>query len=61
MKKEIKQGKPLLTVHDEDCPRCHFPETVDVRNPDTMEIMRRICSNRCGWWIDGKKLLKLNS
>ena len=59
-KKVMKQGEPILTCHDEDCPKCGFPETIDVRNSETMKIMRRICSKRCGWFITGKDLDKLN-
>lgn len=57
---KINQGKPLMTCHDEDCPKCGFPETIDVRNPNTMAIIRRICSKRCGWEISGKQLLFMN-
>lgn len=59
-KKKIKQGKTITTCHDEDCPKCGFPETLDVRDSKTMEIKRRICSKRCGWEISGKELLILN-
>jgi len=44
-----KQERVVRTYHDEDCPRCGFPETIDVRNAVTMEIVRRECSKRCGW------------
>mgnify|MGYP001569850299 CR=1 FL=1 len=59
--REIKQGKTIMTYHDEDCPRCGFPETIDVRDSKTMEIKRRICSKRCGWEISGKELININS
>lgn len=60
MKKKIKSGKTILTCHDEDCPKCGFPETLDVRDAKTMEIIRRICSKRCGWEISAKQLKILN-
>lgn len=60
MRTQIKQGKTILTCHDENCPSCGFPETLDVRDSETMEIKRRICSKRCGWEVSGKELKRLN-
>jgi ribosomal protein L37E len=59
-KKIIKQGKTIRTCHDEDCPKCGFPETIDIRNAKTFEIIRRVCSKNCGWEISRKELDKLN-
>lgn len=55
MKKEITQGKPIYLCRDEDCPSCGFPETLNVVN-DQMQLMRRICSKRCGWEISAKDI-----
>lgn len=50
----------IRTCHDEDCPRCGFPETIDVRNAKNMAIIFRECSVACGWMISGEDLLALN-
>lgn len=43
-------GEIVRTVHDGDCPRCGFPETVYVRDSLTMDILREECSKRsCHW------------
>jgi hypothetical protein len=43
MKKEIR------TVHDADCPKCGFPETIIIRQEGTMMPLREECSKGCGW------------
>jgi ribosomal protein S27AE len=58
-KQPIKQGEPIYLCHDESCPNCGFPETLNVLN-DEMTLMRRICSKRCGWEISAEELLALN-
>ncbi len=58
---EMKVVKSAIrTCHDEDCPRCQFPETIDVRDAKTFEIIYRECSKGCGWMITGEKLKLLN-
>jgi len=49
-KRTIEVGTPIKTVRDADCPSCGFPETIDIRNPRTMKVMRQECSKRCGWF-----------
>ena len=47
---EEKYGcKVLIHVHDEDCPKCGFPETVIVRNIKTFKPIKAYCSKECGW------------
>ncbi len=71
VKKLVHKGKEAIrdtkivvgairTVHDEDCLRCGFPETVDVRDPKTFDIIFRECSKGCGWMITGEELKRLN-
>lgn len=48
--KRSSTGQTIRTVHDGDCPRCGFPETVYVRDSGTMQILREECSSRtCHW------------
>jgi len=48
---KIKQGKTIMTCHDENCPKCNFPETLIVRSVYTMKPLRIKCSNyrKCDW------------
>ena len=43
----------IKTCHDEDCPRCEFPETIIVRDAKTMKPYWIECSARyskgCAW------------
>ena len=49
-------GKELIrTYHDEDCPKCGFPETIDLRDQETMKLVGRECSKGCGWKINIKQ------
>lgn len=44
------------TYHDEDCPKCGFPETVIVREEKTMKPLYIECSLRkCDW---AKKMIE---
>lgn len=44
------KGDVIYTVHDGDCPHCGFPETIIVRDDETMEPLRELCSKRsCHW------------
>lgn len=60
MKKEQTKTKNLFLCHDEDCPSCGFPETLDVVREIDMKLIKRICSKRCGWEISANELIKLN-
>lgn len=51
-------GKIMSHVHDGDCPRCGFPETVMVRDAATGELLREYCSKRTCWW---SRRVKTNS
>lgn len=47
---EEKYGRKVMThVHDGDCPKCGFPETVMVRDAKTMDLIAEYCSEECGW------------
>jgi hypothetical protein len=47
--------KIIRTCHDEDCPKCGFPETIIVRLAETMKPIWIECSKRsCDW---GRKLI----
>jgi len=49
-KQRSDSGKIIRTVHDGDCPRCGFPETVHTRDSKTGRILREECSNKnCKW------------
>ena len=53
---EEKYGCRVIThVHDEDCPKCGFPETIIVRRADNGQPIEAYCSKECGW----RKELKL--
>lgn len=43
----------IRTCHDENCPKCGFPETIIVRNAKTMKPLWIECSTRmtrgCSW------------
>lgn len=43
----------IRTYHDEDCPKCGFPETIIVRNAKTMKPIWIECSQKkygkCEW------------
>ena len=51
--KEAFTPKFIRTCHDEDCPKCGFPETIIVRNAKTMKPLWIECSarisNGCSW------------
>ena len=47
--KEIKTRKVVRTCHDEDCPKCGFPETIIIRDAKTMKPLMIECSKKCGW------------
>lgn len=43
-------GLVVRIVHDGDCPRCGFPETVITRSSETMQPVREECSSQtCHW------------
>ena len=44
--KVMQKIKIIQTVHDADCPKCGFPETVQLRNEKTGEILGERCSKR---------------
>ena len=45
-----KYGYQVLThVHDEDCPKCGFPETIIVREMKSHKPIAAYCSKECGW------------
>lgn len=49
---ERKKIKVMQTVHDGDCPKCKFPETIEIRNIKTGELLGEKCSKRgCDWFI----------
>jgi len=54
-----KQKLFIRTYHDENCPKCDFPETTIVRDSKTMRPIAAECGNKpsCGW---SKKLTRLN-
>ena len=41
----------IIHVHDGNCPKCKFPETIFVRDQEG-KLVYEMCSNYCGW---GKK------
>ena len=46
----------IKTFHDADCPKCGFPETIIVRDQQTMEALWEECSKKtCNW---GRKIIK---
>jgi len=49
----LRKQKFIRTCHDEDCPRCGFPETIIVRNAKTFKPIWIECSVRttegCPW------------
>lgn len=48
--------KIIRTYHDENCPKCDFPETVIVREKETMKPLYIECSSKkCDW---AKKMIK---
>ena len=48
----MRKIKVIQTVHDSDCPLCKFPETAEIRNEKTMEVLGERCSSRkCGYFI----------
>jgi hypothetical protein len=48
----MKKIKVIQTVQDSDCPLCKFPETVQIRNEKTMEVLGERCSNRkCRYFV----------
>ena len=53
--KNIKlRNKVVRTCHDADCPKCGFPETIIIREEDTMKPLWEECSDRsCDW---GRKI-----
>lgn len=51
----VRVQEIIRTYRDEDCPECHFPETIIVRDAKTMQPIRQECSHRCGWSKEIKK------
>lgn len=52
----IVNPRIIRTCHDEDCPKCGFPETIIVREEATMNPLWIECSDRkCDW---GKKIIQ---
>lgn len=51
MAKHLKKEKTVRTYSDKDCPKCGFPETVIVRDGETMKSLSVECSNskKCDW------------
>lgn len=39
----------IKTCHDADCPKCGFPETIIVRDAESMKPIKEVCSAKCGW------------
>jgi len=57
LKKDEIMPRIVRTCHDEDCPKCGFPETIIVRNAKTFRPLWIECSKRdCSW---GKKIISL--
>lgn len=46
---EAEAAGLMRTVHDADCPKCKFPETVIIREKATMKAIAEECSKGCGW------------
>jgi len=52
MEKKIEVVDIMQHVHDGDCPKCKFPETVYVRNVKTGKLLKEKCSSRnCNWEV----------
>jgi hypothetical protein len=46
----IRKIPAIVHVHDGNCPKCGFPETVYIRNSKTGDILVEYCSKReCEW------------
>jgi hypothetical protein len=50
MGKILEKPEPgtIWTPHDEDCPKCGFPETITIRDEKTMKPLAFKCSKRKG-------------
>jgi hypothetical protein len=52
---ETKKNQPeiIRTCHDEDCPKCGWPETIIIRDQATMKPIEIECAlkrkGRCDW------------
>ncbi|MCX6785950.1 MAG: hypothetical protein NTZ18_03825 [Candidatus Komeilibacteria bacterium] len=47
-----KKIKIIQTVHDADCPKCKFPETIHIRDAKTMKILGEKCSKKgCDYFV----------
>lgn len=43
-------GKILRVVHDGDCPKCGFPETVYTLGGVNQDVLREECSKKDCYW-----------
>jgi len=45
----------ISVVHDGDCPKCKFPETLELRNSKTGKFLGEMCSTfrsgKCAWFV----------
>ena len=39
----------ITSVHDGDCPKCKYPETIYVMNTNKNKVIAEYCSAYCGW------------
>ena len=50
---EKEASKTIRTVHDEDCPKCGWPETIIIRELPTMKPLEIECAKKrkgeCDW------------
>ena len=61
VKKTIEKAftsKFIRTCHDEDCPKCGFPETIVIRNSKTFKPISIECTLRVRGKCDWHKRLK---